>query len=146
VKSNVRNGVIESSSKKSKKNNAKERRKAARAQLFANQQNGSSPSNKRHQGAWSLLSSCVGPNFKFFILKKKGIPKKRLSKVAAANSTSLGGGFVVGGNAAPISSENIGNRLLRGMGWSGGGLGVKKQGVEDPIQATVKNNRFGIGF
>ncbi len=26
--------------------------------------------------------------------------------------------------AQPVSSDNIGNRMLRGMGWNGGGLGM----------------------
>jgi hypothetical protein len=53
---------------------------------------------------------------------------------------------VVAQFAAPIASSNMGNRLLRGMGWDGGGLGANKQGIEVPITAVLKNNKHGIGF
>nr|CAD7458721.1 unnamed protein product [Timema tahoe] len=47
----------------------------------------------------------------------------------------------------PLSDDNIGSKLLRSMGWSGGGLGIKSQGIEEPItvnQELVK--RAGLGM
>ena len=31
------------------------------------------------------------------------------------------------------------------MGWTGGGLGLKKQGREGPVEYLHKNNRAGLG-
>jgi hypothetical protein len=34
----------------------------------------------------------------------------------------------------PVSDNNVGSRLLRLMGWSGGGLGKDAQGIEEPVR------------
>lgn len=34
----------------------------------------------------------------------------------------------------PVSDSSIGSRLLRLMGWSGGGLGKDAQGIEEPVR------------
>jgi len=53
---------------------------------------------------------------------------------------------IVGEFAPPIKEGNIGNQLLRSMGWDGGGLGVNRDGIQDPILATIKHDRHGLGF
>ncbi|WFD33590.1 squalene synthetase-like protein [Malassezia cuniculi] len=54
-------------------------------------------------------------------------------------------GSVVGGGARTIGSDNIGHRLLASMGWSEGqGLGA--DGLAEPILATVKVTRGGLGY
>lgn len=58
----------------------------------------------------------------------------------------LQSGRQVGEEAEPIATNNIGNKLLRSMGWTGGGLGSQQQGIKDPILATIKNNKHGLGF
>ncbi|KAH8376787.1 hypothetical protein KR093_001358 [Drosophila rubida] len=54
-----------------------------------------------------------------------------------------------GGSAAPampISSNNVGNRLLQKMGWSEGqGLGRKNQGRTQIIEAEARSNNIGLG-
>jgi len=55
-------------------------------------------------------------------------------------------GTLVGQHAAPISETNLGNKLLKSMGWTGGGLGASGQGIAQPITATIKNNKCGLGF
>jgi len=54
---------------------------------------------------------------------------------------------VVGANASPITEDNIGNRLLRSMGWSpGSGLGANEQGIIEPLNAILKHNKLGLGY
>ncbi|XP_023165529.2 RNA-binding protein 5-A-like isoform X2 [Drosophila hydei] len=48
--------------------------------------------------------------------------------------------------AMPISSNNVGNRLLQKMGWSEGqGLGRKNQGRTQIIEAEARSNNVGLG-
>ena len=55
-------------------------------------------------------------------------------------------GARVGGNAKRIGEENIGHRLLASMGWqSGTGLG-HTHGIAEPIGATIKVSRLGLGL
>eukprot|EP00058_Branchiostoma_floridae_P027726 XP_002613217.1 hypothetical protein BRAFLDRAFT_73150 [Branchiostoma floridae] len=45
----------------------------------------------------------------------------------------------VGENADPIPDNNVGNRMLRGMGWSPGlGLGAENQGMTQPVRAFLR--------
>lgn len=48
------------------------------------------------------------------------------------------------GLSTPIGSDNLGNQLLKKMGWSGGGLGDGR-GIEEPIQIHIKRDNKGIG-
>jgi len=53
--------------------------------------------------------------------------------------------LVVGANAKPIEEDNVGNIMLRKMGWFGGGLGPQGQGIENPVMAVMKKSRKGLG-
>ncbi|XP_013103633.1 uncharacterized protein LOC106084476 [Stomoxys calcitrans] len=44
-----------------------------------------------------------------------------------------------------LDDNNKGFRMMKMMGWSGGGLGSKSQGREDPVGYLFKNNRAGLG-
>ena len=45
-----------------------------------------------------------------------------------------------------IANDNIGNILLRKMGWSGtGGLGQNEDGIATPIQVKMRPKRVGLG-
>lgn len=44
-----------------------------------------------------------------------------------------------------IDASNKGYKMMKMMGWSGGGLGSQKQGREDPVGYLLKNNRAGLG-
>jgi len=45
-----------------------------------------------------------------------------------------------------IGEDNVGNKLMKLMGWSGGGLGRKQQGRVEPVTATTTVNRSGLGI
>ena len=49
-----------------------------------------------------------------------------------------------GGNA--ISDNNIGNMLLRKMGWAGGGVGKHGTGIAEPVKAGQVIGRQGLGL
>lgn len=54
-------------------------------------------------------------------------------------------GTRVGGTAKKITQDNIGHRLLQTMGWSDGqGLG-RSEGRAEPVVATIKVTRSGLG-
>lgn len=44
-----------------------------------------------------------------------------------------------------IDSSNIGYKMMKMMGWSGGGLGSTTQGREEPVGYLLKSNRSGLG-
>ncbi|KAK9511433.1 hypothetical protein O3M35_000090 [Rhynocoris fuscipes] len=47
----------------------------------------------------------------------------------------------------PIADSNIGSKLLKLMGWSGGGLGKDEQGIEEPLKPYDCNvRRRGLGI
>ncbi|XP_055898302.1 uncharacterized protein LOC106050132 isoform X2 [Biomphalaria glabrata] len=43
-------------------------------------------------------------------------------------------------------NTNIGNKMLRKMGWSGGGVGKDRSGISEPIMLTSVFNRQGFGL
>ncbi|KAG7720266.1 hypothetical protein KL949_001524 [Ogataea haglerorum] len=55
-------------------------------------------------------------------------------------------GDVVAAAAPEISADNVGRQLLEKMGWQkGSALGRTNSGITEPIQATVKLTKQGIG-
>nr|XP_033799847.1 NF-kappa-B-repressing factor-like isoform X1 [Geotrypetes seraphini] len=45
-----------------------------------------------------------------------------------------------------IKEDNIGNQLLRKMGWTGGGLGKEGEGIAEPICVKEQFSREGLGL
>lgn len=45
-----------------------------------------------------------------------------------------------------IKEDNIGNQLLRKMGWKGGGLGRDGEGISEPIRVKEQFSREGLGM
>lgn len=75
--------------------------------------------------------------------EKKG---KRQTPKASTSTARVAPGSVVGGEATPIEDDNIGNLMLRKLGWSPGqGLGSEKSGRTDPVEAIYRGNRTGLG-
>lgn len=49
-------------------------------------------------------------------------------------------------NADKLDDNNVGNKLLRKMGWSGsGGIGKYKHGISDPVFVDSNERREGVG-
>lgn len=47
----------------------------------------------------------------------------------------------------PLADDNVGTKLLKMMGWSGGGLGKNKQGISEPIKPVdQRSKRAGFGL
>ncbi|XP_024147360.1 G patch domain-containing protein 2 isoform X1 [Oryzias melastigma] len=70
---------------------------------------------------------------------------KRRRKAAPLGSTAPSG--VVGENAPPIPDTNMGSRMLQSMGWNPGmGLGPEGGGITEPVRATQRPKRAGLGF
>lgn len=44
-----------------------------------------------------------------------------------------------------MGEDNVGRKLMKLMGWGGGGLGVKEQGIEEPVEAALQVQRRGLG-
>lgn len=47
--------------------------------------------------------------------------------------------------SAGLEFNNVGHKLLKMMGWTGGGLGKGGQGISEPITAEGVSNRQGLG-
>lgn len=47
--------------------------------------------------------------------------------------------------ANQINSSNLGFKLLKGLGWSGGALGKHEKGIVNPIEVQIKIDRKGLG-
>jgi len=45
-----------------------------------------------------------------------------------------------------LSSDNVGFKLMKMMGWSGGGLGSNEQGRVNPVEQQSKVGRAGLGL
>ncbi|RZF49208.1 hypothetical protein LSTR_LSTR010938 [Laodelphax striatellus] len=45
-----------------------------------------------------------------------------------------------------VVPDNIGLKMMKMMGWAGGGLGKNEQGIEKPVEATGVVSRSGLGF
>ena len=44
-----------------------------------------------------------------------------------------------------IGADNVGHKLLKLMGWTGGGLGKGGGGISEPVSAAAISNREGLG-
>ncbi|XP_076290975.1 NF-kappa-B-repressing factor [Lasioglossum baleicum] len=49
-------------------------------------------------------------------------------------------------NDVSISEDNVGNKLMKLMGWTGGGLGKSQQGIVEPVTLKQQISREGLGL
>lgn len=55
-------------------------------------------------------------------------------------------GKEVASDSVPISSNNIGHRMLAAMGWKqGDAIGSKEDGIKEPVKVFMRANRRGLG-
>ena len=74
---------------------------------------------------------------------KDHLPKEKHAKGQSAKPKA---GSIVAHGAMPIDADNIGNKLLRKMGWlPGAGLGPSEKGVKEPLAVVYKPDKRGIG-
>eukprot|EP01080_Neovahlkampfia_damariscottae_P005847 gene5847-9670_t len=98
------------------------------------------------------------PNVKSSVKKDKVVNKstkkvRRTQKLLGLNSKTAklvkSGKLIIQQNLEdkPIESSNIGNKMLKMMGYKEGeGLGKKSDGIVEPIKVEKKDNSKGIGF
>lgn len=49
-------------------------------------------------------------------------------------------------NSETIGNDNIGMKMMKMMGWSGGGLGKASQGITEPVSVQQQMTREGLGL
>ena len=88
--------------------------------------------------ALTILRSCQP------VVKKRSVREQDFdSKPAVSKSELVTKAYE---NAEKISEDNIGNQMLRRMGWTGiGGVGKDGQGRSDPVMAVGVDGKSGLG-
>lgn len=78
---------------------------------------------------------------------KKGKSVGGAGKGAGSSVAANKDGAEVGWGADKIGADNIGHQLLSMMGWSEGmGVGASGAGMANPVNATIKTSKGGLGF
>lgn len=70
--------------------------------------------------------------------------RKMKAAKAVTRRSPLESGKVVGSDAQPISSNNIGHRMLAAMGWKEGDS-IGNNGIKEPIKVTMRAKNRGLG-
>ena len=75
-----------------------------------------------------------------------GVSKARHKRASDRVAVGYREGEIVGAAAPELAAENVGNRLMRKLGWTPGeGLGaVNNKGILQPVPHVVKNSRLGL--
>jgi hypothetical protein len=103
---------------------------------------------------WSNAGATFGNDAGKSDFRDKNKRKGKGASGGGAGMYGVGGGTVpknregeeVGFGADKIGADNIGHKLLAAMGWTEGmGIG-SSQGMANPVSATVKTSRGGLGF
>lgn len=103
---------------------------------------------------WAKIKSLIASaerdqvNFKDHASSVKAAGRKTKKKGKAAGSDEKAGAQqkIVGEHAKPIAEGNIGNVMLRKLGWSpGSGLGHQGRGLQEPLQAVIRKKNAGLG-
>lgn len=77
-------------------------------------------------------------------LKKKSTTRNK--RTVSRKTDAMNHGKEVAVHSAPISSNNIGHRMLSAMGWKEGDtIGNNEDGIKEPIKVFMRANRRGLG-
>ncbi|KAI7867471.1 uncharacterized protein EV154DRAFT_571635 [Mucor mucedo] len=82
------------------------------------------------------------------VMKTKPIPstRKRDGNDSRAMRDNQNHGKLVASDSVPISSSNIGHRMLAAMGWKqGNAIGNNGDGITEPVKVFMRANRRGLG-
>ncbi|CAK9253982.1 unnamed protein product [Sphagnum jensenii] len=78
---------------------------------------------------------------------QKGMPVHEMEKLEAETATEMPTALAKAAKARPLGCDNIGKRMLQGMGWKEGqSLGPGEGGLINPIQALGNTGRSGLGW
>lgn len=72
------------------------------------------------------------------------IKVKKAVKKESVTSNELRG--AEGNTSSELTEDNIGQKLMKLMGWSGGGLGKKEQGIKEPVTVKQQLSKSGLGL
>ncbi|PSN34429.1 hypothetical protein C0J52_20394 [Blattella germanica] len=79
-------------------------------------------------------------------VKSKYISESTIEKSLEPSSQSEESNSQMASVDTPLDDNNIGNKLLKLMGWSGGGLGKDQQGIAEPVSVDQRKvSRAGLG-
>ena len=93
----------------------------------------------KRRAAEEALRVLRGSNWTLLVKKHAESDDARLAKSQLVDSSASGD--------KRIPDSNIGNKLLRQMGWTGGGVGAKgNEGRADPVSVDAVVNRSGLGL
>lgn len=82
--------------------------------------------------------------------KKMGHSKERPKAISRRDRFEIRDnamhGQQVGSSSTPISSDNVGHRMLAAMGWKeGSSIGNTEDGIKEPVKVFMRANRRGLG-
>lgn len=81
-------------------------------------------------------------------LAVKHVKTRRVEKRAARVQIKedANHGKQVASSSAPISSSNVGHRMLAAMGWKEGeAIGNNENGIKEPVKVYLRAKRRGLG-
>jgi G-patch domain len=97
----------------------------------------------------SSRSNASNPNNRHFVKnheQKQHKDKGKKPRGGPNDAAKPRMGDVVGDRAKPLTDSNLGHRMLMKMGWTPGvALGAEANGILDPITATIRSKRGGLG-
>lgn len=74
--------------------------------------------------------------------------RRKMPPGAVASTTNMSSHppLDIASSALPIPESNLGNQMLRGMGWEPGmGLGAQSNGIQEPIVTHIRPKYVGLG-